>query len=178
MVVLMSTTYMSCTKDVDFNQAEDLVLEPIIALDLIYFDAPASDFFLEGTELTTVRDSVIIDLFSRDFVVDNLEKAEFVFQTTNSVNRAFNIQVDFLDSDNTLQHAFAVFAPASPTNTDLLNTHTEVLEANLIDALKASNKIELTLQAFPGGTPLNADTPGRIQLKSKGLFYFKIGSEE
>ena len=177
-VALISVTCFSCTKEVDFKQADNLVLEPVAALDLIFFDAPSSSFFVGGTELTTVRDSVIIDLFGRNFVVDNLVKAEFVFQTTNSINKAFNVQVDFFDSDDRLQHAFAVIAPASPTNTDLVNTHTEVFETNILDALKASNKIELTITALPGGSPLNDDTPGSIQLKSKGFFYFNIESAE
>lgn len=176
--MLISIMVFSCTKEVDFKQADDLILKPVAALDLIFFDAPATSFYVDGTELSTVRDSVIIDLFNRNFVVDNLVKAEFVFETTNSINRAFSVQVDFFDRSDQLKHTFTVSGPASPTNIDLVNTHTEVFEADLLDALKASNKIVLTIQALPGGSPLNDDTPGNIQLKSKGLFYLNIESTE
>ena len=54
---------MSCTKAIDFNQSNELLLEPVVASNLIYFKANASEFFVNNTELVTVRDSVIIDLF-------------------------------------------------------------------------------------------------------------------
>ncbi len=168
----------SCTKEVDFNQAKDLTLEPVLASDLIFFNAPAANFFVDGSELSTIRDSVIIDLFNRDFVVDNVVKAEFVFETTNSINRAFSVQVDFLDDTDLLKHSFTVSTLASPTNTDVVTTHTEVFENSLLDALKVSNKIILTIQALSGGSALNDNTPGRIQLKSKGIFYLKIEESE
>lgn len=168
----------SCTKEVDFNQAKNLVLEPIVASDLIFFNAPATKFHVNGVELSTVRDSVIIDLFNRDFVVDNLIKAEFVFETTNSINRAFNVQVDFLDSLDVLRHSFSISTLASPTNNDITVTHTEVFENASLDDLKSSNKVVLTVQALSGGSPLNDDTPGRIHLKSKGIFYLKIEVSE
>lgn len=164
----------SCTKEVDFNQINDLVLEPVVASDLIFFNAPASKFNVNGSELSTVKDSVIIDLFNRDFVVENLVKAEFVFESTNSINRAFNVKVDFKDDLNVLRHSFSVTSAASPTNSNVIVTHTEVFENASLNALKASNKVVLTIQALSGGSLLNDNTPGRIQLKSKGIFYLKI----
>ena len=169
---------ISCTKDIDFDQSKDLILEPIVASDLIFFNTPATKFHVNGVELSTVRDSVIIDLFNREFVVDNLIKAEFVFESTNLINRAFNVQVDFFDNLDLLRHSFSVTAIASPTNSNITATHTEVFENDLLDALKASNKIVLTVQALSGGSPLNDNTPGRIQLKSKGIFYLKIEDSE
>ncbi|MCF7569554.1 hypothetical protein L3X37_14490 [Sabulilitoribacter arenilitoris] len=168
----------SCTKEVDFNQAKDLVLEPIVASDLIFFKAPAIKFNVNGVELSTVRDSVIIDLFNRDFVVENLVKAEFVFETKNSINRAFNVQVDFLDSFDALRHSFSISTLASPTNNDITVMHTEVFENASLDDLKSSNKVVLTVQALSSGALLNDNTQGRIQLKSKGIFYLKIEVSE
>ena len=170
--------FFSCTKEVNFNQINDLSLKPVIASNLIFFNAPASNFFVDGNELVSIKDSIIIDLFNRGFVVDNLVKAEFIFETTNSINRAFSVQIDFLNTTNEPKHSFTVTTQASPTNTNIVTTHTEVFENNLLNALKASNKIVLTIQALSGGTPLNDNTPGIIQLKSKGIFYLKIEKSE
>jgi len=177
-IVLFCFTIVSCTKEVDFDQAKDLSLEPIVASNLVFFNAPATNFFANSSELITVRDSVIIDLFNRDFFVDNVVKAEFVFETVNSINRAFSIQVDFLDDANQQRHTFSFTSLASPTHADIITTHTEVFENNLLDDLKASNKVVLTIQALSGGSPLNNSTPGRIQLKSKGIFYLTTGEIE
>ena len=176
--VLLIFIMSSCTEEVDFNQIDDLSLKPVFASDLIFFNAPATKFYVNGSELETVRDTVVIDLFNRDFVVENLVKAEFVFETTNSINRAFSVKVEFLDASDQLKHSFTVTTPASPSNTDIVSTHTEVFENGLLNALKASNKVVLTIQALSGGSPLTDNTPGRIKLKSKGVFYLKVEKSE
>ncbi|WP_242131604.1 hypothetical protein [Aestuariivivens marinum] len=168
----------SCTKQVDFNQANDLVLEPIVASDLIFFNADATEFFVDNTELVTVRDSVIIDLFNRDFFVDYVVKAEFVFKVINSINRSSNVTIEFFDINNQKRHGFSLMALASPNNTDIITTHTEIFENQALDDLKASNKVVLTMQVLAGGDPLNDNTPGRVELKSKGLFYTSIDVSE
>lgn len=177
-LVWVCTVLSSCTKDVDFNQANDLVLEPIVASDLIFFKADATEFFVNNTELVTVKDSVIIDLFNREFFVDYVVRAEFVFEVTNSINRSSNVTVEFFNSNDQKQHGFSITALASPNNTDVVKTHTEIFENQILDALKASNKVVLTMQVLAGGDPLNNNTPGRIQLKSKGVFYTSIDVSE
>ncbi len=177
-ILMLLVLFSSCVKEVDFEQVKELTISPIFESSLIYFDAPATKFFLNGSEISTTRDTVEIDLFSRGFVVNNLIKAEFLFQATNSINRSFRVQVDFLSESNQQKHSFAVQANASPTNSDIIVKHTEVFEGSSLTALKESKKVVLSITALPGGTPLNTNTPGRINLQSKGAFYFKIKDDE
>ncbi|WP_242202435.1 hypothetical protein [Aestuariivivens insulae] len=172
--VLLCFGILSCTKPVDFDQANDLVLEPVVASDLIFFKANATEFFVNNTELVTVKDSVIIDLFRREFFVDHVAKAEFVFEITNSINRGGRVTVELFDINDQKRHEFSITAPASPDNSDVVTTHTEVFEAQALDALKVTDKVVLTLQVLAGGDPLNDNSPGRIELKSKGVFYVKV----
>ncbi|WP_242085731.1 hypothetical protein [Aestuariivivens sediminis] len=172
--ILFCIVLASCTKEVDFDQANDLSLNPVVASNLIYFKANASDFSVDTTELTTVKDSVIIDLFGRNFFIDYVVKAEFVFEVTNSINRRANITIEFFDINDQKRHEFSILTPASPNNLDIVTTHTEVFENNSLNALKASDKVVLTMQFLAGGDLLNMNTPGRIELKSKGVFYTTI----
>jgi len=173
-VVLSCITFFSCTEEIDLNQINDLSLKPVVASNLLYFNAFASDFFIDGKELSTIKDAVVLDLFNRGFVVDNLIKAEFVFETTNSINKPFRLKVDFLNASNELKHSFTILVPASPSNKNLINSQTQVFEDDLLDDLKASNKIELTIQALSGGAPLNNNSLGTVKLNSKSLFYLNI----
>lgn len=164
---------VSCAKDVDFNQANDIQLKPVVESSLVYIDEPANRFLVNGTEITLLQDSVNIDFFNDQFVVDYLEKAEFLFQTTNSINRAFQVQVDMLDDFNQLQHTFSFSSTASPDNSDVVTEHIEVFEGASLTALKNTTKLVFTFTIFPG-EPINENTIGRIKLKSKGSFYLNI----
>lgn len=165
---------VSCTKEVDFNQINDLEINPVIESSLFYFDAVAGDFVIGGSGEYSTGDFVIIDIFNNEFVNDNLVKAEFLFETVNSINRAYEVQVDFFDDFNPLPlHTFTFSTAASITNDDLTTQYLEVFEGNALTNLKQTTKLAFTLTML-SGTPINSSTPGKIHLESKGTFYLNI----
>ncbi|WP_445955858.1 hypothetical protein [Yeosuana sp.] len=164
---------MSCTKAVDFNQVNDFKITPVFESSLVYLNEPASRFLVKGNEINIVKDSVNIDFFNNQFNADHLVKAEFLFETTNSINRAFQVQVDMFDINNQLQHAFTFTTDASPSNSDVKNEHIEVFEGNALTALLNSSKFVFTLYILPG-VPIDNTTVGSIILRSKAAFYLSI----
>jgi hypothetical protein len=124
--VALNFAFISCTKEIDFNQVNDIEVSPVFEISLIHFDAQASDFFVGGSELAIVQDFVLLDVFNNSFINENLVKAEFVLETINSINRSYSLQIDFLNDSNQLQHSFTTTAPASLSNSEVLTAHKEV----------------------------------------------------
>ncbi|WP_142783917.1 hypothetical protein [Changchengzhania lutea] len=173
LILLMSLFYSSCTKEVDFNQVNDLELNPILESSLVFFDEPASQFVDNGIEVNTIQDFVIIDVFNEGFINDNLIKADFVFEYENSIHREFSLQVDFLDSADQIQHSFVLTADASPSNEVLKYQHIEVFDGDKLITFKQTTKLIFTLTMQPGQS-INENSLGKISLRSKGVFYFNI----
>jgi len=171
--VTISYIGVSCTKPVDFSQINDLEINPIIETSLVFLDEPVNQFIDNGAELTTVQDFVLIDFLNNEFTQDNLDKAEFTFETTNSIAREFQMQVDFFNESNQQLHSFSVLVEASLNNTNIVSSYVEVFEGSSLNALKATSKLVFTLR-MSSGTTINEDTQGRIELKSKATFYFNI----
>ncbi len=168
---------VSCVKDVDFDQTEDIVLTPVLTSSVIFTEVEASQFSENGMELETVRDSVSnIEIFSDEFVNDNLVKVELVFEAINSINRTFNLQIDFLKDADELQHSFSFDALPSNSGSDIITEYTELFENESLEALKASTIMVITLRLYPStdGSSLDENSAGTIALKSKGIFYFNI----
>ena len=174
LVITIHLSLFSCVKEVDFKQADDFEISPVIESSLIFFEAPANSFLLNGSELTTISDFVLADFFKNQFIVDNLIKAEFIFETTNSINRGFQVQVNFIDDVEQLLHTFTFSTLPSTDHSDLLSNHEEIFEGDTLTALKNTSKLVFTLSVLPG-EPINQTTPGRIKLRSKAVFYFNIG---
>ncbi len=170
----------SCVKDVDFEQSEDLLVTPALEVSLVRFNEAANRFSVDGTEITIIRDSVRIEIFSDDFVVDNLRRAEFLFETTNSINRAFEAEIQFLNDDNTEQHLIQFEVEASPTNQELVTINEEIFENDAINDLTSTTKLILTFTMQPStdGSVLNENSIGSIKFKSKGAFYIDLISPE
>ena len=165
----------SCTEAIDFNQADDIILAPALEASLVYFDEPASRFVDNGATTSSIQDFISVEFFNDQFIVDNLEKAEFVFETQNTINRTFELQVDFLDRAGNLQHSLTVTEDAALDNTDTATVYTEVFEGNTLIALKRTVAIVFTLRLLPGEA-IDENTAGRIQYKSYAAFYINLNN--
>lgn len=165
----------SCTKDIDFDQANNFQVSPVLESSLIFLNEPASQFIENGEELATIQDEVLITIFNDQFIQDNLQKAEFVFEISNSINRGYSLRVEFLDEIDQLLHVMSIQISASTNNQPILQTHIETFEGTSLLALMNTKKMDFTLNLEPG-EPLTENSPGEIILKSKGVFYFNIDS--
>ena len=164
---------IGCTKPVDFSQASNLELEPVIESSLIFYRANAGDFFSGNTEERSVSDFVQAEIFRNNFVKENLIRADFVFEIENSINRAFELTISYKDVGGQVLDTFALNAEASPTNEILEFNFTEIFEGNRLDILKQTEIFEFTL-TMQSGAPITGTSPGEIGLKSKVAFYFSI----
>ena len=172
----------SCVKDVDFDQANSFAINPVLETSIVYFNEPANTFFVNdaGEEIEEAQDATVIKVFNDDFLVDNLIKAIFTFKITNSVKRGFQTRIDFLNTEEEVQHTFTVNTMASTNNEDIITDYIEVFEGDALVALKATNKIVFTAILSPStdGSVINQNTIGRIELKSKATFFLNINTDE
>ena len=176
-LIIVIATITSCVKDVDFDQADNILLTPVLASSILYTEVEASRFSENGMEIEIVRDSIDnIEIFRDEFVKDNLVKVELSFEAANTINRTFNLQIDFLNDTNELQHMLSFDVLQSSSGNDVLTNYTEIFEDASLDVLKLTTKMVITLTLYPSsdGSMLNEDSIGKVALKSKGIFYFNI----
>ncbi len=181
LVLCIILCFNACIKDVDFDQADDLAISPALEVSVIHFEEPARTFLdSDGVELVMVQDSVNIAIFRDQFLIDNLVKADFSFETTNTINRSYEAQIDFYNDLYELQHSFNFVVGASVNNQDIVVEYVEVFEGQDLDALKATTNLVLTLTLQPSSdaSTLDEDSLGQLELKSKASFYFEINPSE
>lgn len=178
-IALLCSFLASCISDVDFEQAEDLAISPVIESSLLFTEIPGSRFVNSvGSEILSVSDTLTVEIFEDDFVQDNLTRAELFFSITNQIPRAFNATVAFLDVDNLVVHEFDIPVDAAAPDT-VETTHTEVFDEVLIDAIKSTKKIAIFLSMLPGSgsTPLTVNSDETIEIQSKATFFLDVTTE-
>ncbi|MGH1383272.1 hypothetical protein [Kordia sp.] len=169
----------SCVKDVDFEQAEDIAISPVLESSLIFFDFQASQFSEPtGTAIVTEGDDLELDVFNDQFFRDNLIKAEFFFEVTNTIDRNFRADVIMYDENDLVLHAFAIDIMPDGNN-EVVVTHTEVFEDALLEQFTNTKRLEVVLSMFPSptGIPLDENSIGNIKMRSKATLYFLIDNE-
>lgn len=171
LLILMIFSF-SCSSDLDFNQTNDLKLEPVFVGNLAYFDVPANHFVTNGQEQSVFNDSKTIDVFNDSFFKDNLKRTDLFFEVNNTINRAYTLDVVYLDKNN--QPLFTMnFAIAAYSGVENLVIKTEVFENAKLDVLKSTVKIAFVIKMLPGPV-LSEGSLGSLKLRSSVTTYFVV----
>lgn len=169
---MLTFLFFSCSSDLDFNQVNNLKLEPVFIANLSYFDIPAKDFVDNGMEKDISLDVQGFDFFSEKFFRDNLQRADFDFEITNTINRAYSLGLNFLDQSNKTVYTIRFDVPAS-TGTPVIIKKTEIFQNTTLDLLKTTKRMEFDLIMAPGPA-LSENSLGSFKLSSSATVYLLV----
>lgn len=173
---LLALVSISCVKDVDFDQAEDVVLTPVYEVDFIYSRIDTGEFIdldLDPSIIipsVTERDTLNYDLFGTDFVIDHLERVELSFEFSNTIQRDFTFILGFLDeAEQRIGPTYTLVANAGngEGTEPVLTTETIILDNATINILSPTQKIITAVTV----ENLNSGLGGVIEVKSKGTYF-------
>lgn len=167
-VLAVFLTFISCTGDTDFSQAEDIELRPIMEVDLIYFNLQGNQFYdtETSTEILTVRDTTNL-LFLDDEFVRDTDSISFYFAFNNTIPRTFDSNFLFYSQDDELFYTISATVEAGASGDAVETIYTETLAGDNILLLSEASKVvsEITIPSS------NSDLGGVLQLRSKATFY-------
>ncbi len=170
--LLLLLVSFSCSSDLDFNQANDIKLEPVFVSNLAYFEVPANEFITNGIEQSVFFDAPTVTLFNDSFFKDNLVRSDFFFEINNTINRAYTIDVTLLNNTNAPLYTMHFPIPAY-SGIENIVTKTEIFENTKLDLLKNTTKIAFVLRMFPGPI-LSESSLGSIKLRSSVTAYLVV----
>lgn len=171
-IILLYILSVSCSSDLDFNQVNDLKLEPVIVANLGSFDVPAKEFVNGGTEQTVAGDLLDFNVFRDAYFNKSLVRADFFFEFNNTINRAYIINLIFLDASNTPIYTIPFNVPAYSGVPNLV-TKTEIFENTKLDLLKTTTKLAFAIKMLPG-SGLSESSLGSLKLRSSATVYLVL----
>ncbi len=97
--IVVFLTVLSCTSDVDFDQAQNIEFNQNFSSTFVYLNVNQNKFLNAdaSTEISTLTDLSTIDIFDSKYFQDNLVKANFSFEVENAFDRNFIIELSFLN---------------------------------------------------------------------------------
>tara|TARA_R110000868_G_scaffold29106_2_gene108448 strand:+ start:2922 stop:3485 length:564 start_codon:yes stop_codon:yes gene_type:complete len=170
--ILLTMFSVSCSSDLDFNQANNLKIKPVIVANLTYFDIAANGFLDNGIEQKLAFDAQDFDVFRDSFFRDSLKRADFFFEINNTINRAFTINIVLLDVNDQPLYNIPFVIPAYNGTSNTI-TQTEVFENLNLELLKSTKRMGFVIAMAPGA-PLDGSSQGSLQLRSSATVYLEI----
>lgn len=169
-IVLMLST--SCVKDVDFDQANALELNPIYSASLVRSSIPQTAFFdpTGGTEVLQITDQATFTALDNSTTQDYLTQVDLTIEISNPFNRDFTLDFEFLDA---LGNPTYILTTLNIGANDVNFSHIEsIIIANNPTFLQ-TEQIRTTFRLLPG-TIIDQTIPRTLTFKSAGTFYFQI----
>ena len=171
-VFIVSVLFLSCSSDLVFDQLNDLKLEPVFVANMASFDIKANQFVVGGIEQPFVGDVMDFEVFNDEDFSRNLNKTDLFFEFNNTINRAYIINLYFLDANDARIYNIPFAIPAY-TGSKIEVTKTEVFENAKLDLLKNTQKIAFVIALLPG-TPLTDSSIGSLKMRSSATLYFLV----
>ena len=172
LIATLICCFFSCSSDLDFNQANDFNIQPVITTNLAYVELKASDFIGSGPEQFFFSYKAKVDFFNTTFVEKDLNKVEMYFRIKNTINRAYVYNVVFFDVNNVPIYNISIDVPAF-SGTEILAEKTETFTMANLSILKNTTQIVFSVLMRPG-TVITSATPGRVEFSSSLTAYSDI----
>jgi len=176
--VLLLLGVMSCVKDVDFDQTDDVKLEPVYELDFVYARITTPKFTNPntGSFVQVLRDTLQDDFFSGD-VGGKLLKAELFVSLENSIPVGFDAELKFLDGNNVVipitTSPIIISIPSGGIGNLQSSERTYAITLADLKKLESAKKIA-SFVTIDGN---DNDLGGELILKSKGIYYTSLLDE-
>ena len=171
-ILIFAFLFVSCSSDLDFDQANNLKLKPVFVANLAYFNLPATQFVNDGSEQVAF-DVKEFDAFRKEFFTDNLVKTELDFEVENTVTRAFTVEVLLLNDSDQVLETIRFQIPAYAGNQNIIKFPTEIFENQRLELLKQTTRVGFIVQ-MAAGPPIDENSSGKLKLRSSATVYMEI----
>lgn len=173
LLVISIIIQISCVKDIDFNQVEDLELTPTLVAALVNTKIKQTSMVnSSGVEQTVFKDVSRFDVFSTS-TFKKVQKMVVNFEVTNPFNRRFTLLLTFLDDNSVITYQFPLLtAPENVVNHKFSH---EIIIANSPSILNSKN-LDATIRLLPSsdGSIININEDKTFKFTSSGTFFLKI----
>jgi len=165
--------FTSCLEDLDFDQAENLVLEPTLAIDLLDFNVNQTDLLglsiLSGGTDIDIQDDTLLPDFENSLIQEDLEEVLLQFRANNTFDQEFTVQFTFFDENGDMAYAVEpIIIPANEEN--FIYEESIVILNNQRFLTSEIGSIELSFDATMIDSAVNAN----LIFNSAAVLYTRI----
>lgn len=101
LMILLLLLIAACSEPTDFNQADDLMLQPVVEASILYIESPEE--VINQSSFSNFTYDFNFDAFGEEFVSENIIDGMIAFELENTTSKPFTITLEFLDeAGNTL----------------------------------------------------------------------------
>ncbi|MGB5818008.1 MAG: hypothetical protein WBG90_00890 [Saonia sp.] len=163
---------ISCTEKQDFDQFDEIRLDPTLEASILYVEAPESTINLVPS-MNFISQDFNFDAFSEDYLAERVVEGVIIYEVENTTSKTLEILVEFLDeAGNVLDtESFNIDPAPQPV---LQREIFYGMGGRSIDIIKNLSGIRVSATNL-GDTSSTSSLPEpKVLLRSSGRFTFSL----
>ena len=170
--IIALLTVFACTKEIDFDQIDELTIDNTLLFTLVHFDLKPQHLLDEKqNEISLIADEVEAPI--KGDSQKYLEKVEFNVITENTFDRSMTFKIVFYNESNQLIYTIQPIITI-PANSNTTSFVLEIPKDDLDLVFQTESfGFELVISDSLDGSQLSVNDPYRFKLKSSMKLYFK-----
>jgi len=170
-IILISMIF-SCADDQDFNQFDDLSVEPTLASSIFYFESDETTINLAGPGAFYAQ-SFTFEAFNEAFISDNILDGIITYEVENTTSKELQITIDFLDVDGNILDSESFIIQPEPA--PLLERQIAYgAGGRSLDILRNTTDIRVNGENLGDAVSTSPQTEPKIILRSSAEFRLKL----
>ena len=163
----------ACTSALDFDQAKQLTIQPVVEGDMFYFDLNKDNLTdSQNVFRTIIKDTLDFDVFKDGKTRDSFVKADITVAFKNTFERQFVTNIYFIDDqEQEVEQASFTINPATATQLEINGTEMFTFDAVSHPDFINSRKIVIAVEISPDNLPVEDEN---LHVQVKGTFYTNI----
>ncbi len=174
--LLSSLVYLflvfSCAEEQDFDQFDDLSIEPTVASSIFYFESDEETINAFGTG-GFYEEVFTFEAFSDPNIADRVIDGTITYQLENTTSKSLGLLIEFLDQDGNVldSEPFVVDEEPAP----LLERQVAYGESGKsLDILRNTTNIRVSGENLGDATSQSSQNEPRIILRSSAAFRVRL----
>jgi len=166
------TVLVSCTRQLDFDQADRFNTEPEVVASILYFEVPERIINLQ-TDQNLFSEDFNFDAFSSNFFAKRVIEGTIRYEVENSTTKEMLVAIELLDAEDMVLDTETFMIQPAPTTV----IEREIVygpSGKSIDILKNTSKIRVRAENLGDTTSASVFPNPLITLKSKGTFRLTV----
>lgn len=164
--------FASCTEEVNFDQADQLAVEPVLASSIFYFESTEEVINLAGTG-AFYSQIFTFDAFSEAFIADKILDGVMTYELENTTSKLLDIVIEFIDESGSIldTEVFVIDPEPAPI------TEIQVAYGNggkSLDILRNTTDIRIQVANRSDDSSVSNQQEPKIILRSSAAFTVKL----
>ena len=171
-VLFLCFSFVSCIDEQDFNQTDDIIIEPTVEASIFYFETTEDLINSNPDPAGFYTNDFNFDAFSEDYISDNVLECTITYQLENTTSKPVSVIIELIDDGgNVLDTTVLNIAAESATTTDL-----DVLYGGTgkpLDIIRNTSALRLSAQNLGDNSSVSSNADPKLIFRSSAKL--KIG---